>query len=366
MIKFLDLQSQYSSIRQEIDEAISHVIGSATFIGGRPVAAFEEDFARYVQADHCIGVANATDGLEIAIEALGLTPGSEILVPANSFVASSEAVTRSGHRVRFVDPDPRTLCVNAETLDRQSTPNTRAVIVVHLYGRPVDVEQVSRWAAARNIAVVEDAAQAHGASVRGRRVGAIGHVGVFSFYPGKNLGAYGDGGAIVTSDPALARRARMIANHGRVAKYDHEFEGRNSRLDSIQAAILSVKLRHLDSWTDRRNLLAAAYYEALSDIPGLVLPPAPGADVRHAYHLFVVRTSRRSNLAAHLTALGIETGIHYPVALPDLAAYAYLRDSRKFMSSVVATELLSLPIGEHLGTEQVRLVADTVRAFFTK
>lgn len=365
MIKFLDLKAQYDSIRPEIDAAIAGVLDSATFIGGAEVQAFEREFAAYQQAEHCIGVANATDGLEIAIEALGLPPGSEILVPANSFIASSEAVTRAGHRVRFFDAEPDTYLVSAAGIERALTPATRAVIVVHLYGQPAPMDEILALAARHGLRVVEDAAQAHGAEDQGRRVGALGDIGVFSFYPGKNLGAYGDAGAITTNDAALAKRARMIANHGRISKYDHEFEGRNSRLDTLQAAILRVKLRHLDHWVDRRNAVADRYFQVLAGLGDLVLP-RHRTNVRHAYHLFVVRTARRETLQAFLKDRGVETGIHYPVALPDLAAYDYLRDGTDYAASALAGQLLSLPMGEHLNPGAADLVAAALREYFAQ
>lgn len=363
MIKFLDLRAQYDGIRPEIDAAIAGVLDSATFIGGAEVRAFEREFADYQQSAHCIAVANATDGLEIAIEALSLPSGSEILVPANSFIASSEAVTRSGHRVRFFDADPDTYLASAAGIERALTPATRAVVVVHLYGQPAAMEEILALTSRRGLRVIEDAAQAHGAEDQGRRVGALGDIGVFSFYPGKNLGAYGDAGAITTNDAGLAKRARMIANHGRIAKYTHEFEGRNSRLDTLQAAILRVKLRHLDRWIDRRNALASRYHEVLAGVGNVVLP-GRRANVRHAYHLFVIRTADRNALQAFLADRGIETGIHYPVALPDLAAYDYLRDGTTFDASTLAGQLLSLPMGEHLEAEAADLVAATVREYF--
>lgn len=367
MIKFLDLRAQYESLKPEIDSAIAEVLDSATFIGGPQVSAFENEFAAYQSANHCIGVANATDGLEIAIEALDLPPGSEIIVPANSFIASSEAVTRTGHRVVFVDPDPDTYCVTAERIEKVITSRTRAVMAVHLYGQPADLWEILALAKSRNLRVIEDAAQAHGAELDGRRVGALGDVGVFSFYPGKNLGAFGDGGAVVTNDDSTAKRVRMIANHGRIAKYNHEFEGRNSRLDSIQAAILRVKLRHLDSWIERRNAVASVYHEKLRNTPELTLPTVLDSRVRHAYHLFVVRTGRRDALAAHLEQLRISTGIHYPVALPNLLAYQHL-DSRNqsFTSTLQAGQLLSLPIGEHVSTQEAESVSEAVRAFMDR
>lgn len=364
MIKFLDLQAQYRSIQAEIDGAIADVIRRAAFIGGDDVAAFEAELAAYQQAGHCVGVANGTDAIEIALEAMGLPRGSEVIVPANSFIASSEAVTRAGLRVVFADADPATYGLSPEDVRRRLTPRTSAIVAVHLYGQPCDMDALLGIARERGLRVLEDCAQAHGAEWRGRRVGALGHAGTFSFYPGKNLGAYGDGGAITTNDPELAKRCRMIANHGRIDKYNHEFEGRNSRLDGLQAAILRVKLRHLDGWVERRNQVARRYLSALAGVGDLVLP-AVGEGRRHAFHLFVVRTGRRDELAAHLKARDVQTGIHYPIALPKLAAYAYLEQAQEPMFANGSDRtLLSLPMGEHLDDAAVDQVVDAVRSFF--
>jgi len=365
VIKFLDLHSQYISIREEIDAAIAETIAQCSFVGGESVAAFEGEFAAFQGAEHCIGVGNGTDAIEIAIEALELPRGSEILVPANSFIASSEAVTRSGHSVVFCEADPSTGTIDVVDAERRLTNRTAAILCVHLYGQPCDMAALATLAQKHNLVLIEDAAQAHGAEYRGQRVGAIGNVGTFSFYPGKNLGAYGDGGAIVTNDGSLATKCRMIANHGRVEKYDHQFEGRNSRLDSLQAGILRAKLRHLESWIDRRNAVGRLYLDGLSDIDALELPRIAN-DVRHAFHLFVVRTQDRDGLAAHLKSKGVQTGIHYPIALPDLAAYDYLRQPDKaFVASATAKTLLSLPMGEHLSDDDVKTVISAVRSFFS-
>ena len=231
MVKFLDLKSQYDSIKDEIDEAIKNVISETAFIGGKYVEQFEKEFAEFCQAKYCQGVANGTDALEIVIEALDLPKGSEIIVPANSFIASSESVTRSGHKVVFCDCDESNYTISIPSLKSKITPNTKAIIAVHLYGHPCDMDEILAIAKEHNLKVIEDCAQSHGAEYKGKRVGAIGDAGTFSFYPGKNLGAYGDGGAIVTNDKELATKCKMIANHGRIEKYNHEFEGRNSRLD---------------------------------------------------------------------------------------------------------------------------------------
>lgn len=365
MIKFLDLQSQYNGLRGEIDAAIAGVIRDASFIGGPSVKEFEAAFATYQRAPHCVGVGNGTDALEIALEALELPPGSDILVPAFTFVATAEAVTRAGHRVVFADVDPSTYLLTPETLAAALTPRTRAIMVVHLYGQPCDMEALTRFAVAHDLRIIEDCAQAHGAESHGRRVGTIGEVGTFSFYPGKNLGAYGDGGAVVTGSEALARRIRMIANHGRVEKYDHVFEGRCSRLDALQAAILRVKLAHLEGWVERRRTVAELYRAGLAGVGDLVLPvEAKGA--RHVYHLFVVRTARREGLQRHLKASGVETGIHYPIALPKLQAYAHLGMAKApFVAHRIDGEVLSLPMGEHLTDKEVESVVLAVRGYFS-
>jgi dTDP-4-amino-4,6-dideoxygalactose transaminase len=364
MIKFLDLQAQYASIRQEIDAAISRTIADASFIGGKDLTGFEQEFADFQKTEHCIGVANGTDAIEIVLEAFDLPAGSEVLVPANSFIASSEAVTRAGHKVVFCESRADDYLIDVADVAARITPNTRAIIAVHLYGQPCDMDALGTLARSHGIKVIEDAAQAHGAEYNGRRVGGIGDASTFSFYPGKNLGAYGDGGAILTNDDALAKRCRMIANHGRIDKYDHQFEGRNSRLDGLQAAILRAKLLHLDGWIDQRNAVARQYLEGLRGINGLTLPTVAN-NVRHGFHLFVVRCADRDALAAHLKAEGVQTGIHYPIALPDLAAYAHLRgQGTPKRASELAPQLLSLPIGEHLTSADVDIVVAAVRRFF--
>lgn len=363
MIRFLDLVSQYHSIKDDIDAAIADTIGQSSFIGGPALKTFEAAFARFQSAEHCIGVGNGTDSLEIILEALDLPKGSEVIVPANSFISSSEAVTRSGHRVVFADIDPKTYTMTVDTIAPHVTDRTAAIMIVHLYGYPAPMADIMAFAREHGLKVVEDCAQAHGAESDGVRVGAIGDAGSFSFYPGKNLGAYGDGGAIVTNDAALAARCRMIANHGRLKKYDHQFEGRNSRLDGLQAAILNAKLPHLDAWVDQRNAIANVYLEGLAGIEGITLPTLPQAG-RHAFHLFVIRTEARDALQAFLAERDIQTGIHYPIALPKLQAYDYLGQGQDdFFANQTDVTLLSLPIGEHLSVEDARTVVDAVKAF---
>jgi dTDP-4-amino-4,6-dideoxygalactose transaminase len=364
MIKFLDLAAQYESIKPEIDAAISNIIRDTAFIGGKYVKEFERQFASYVGASHCIGVANGTDALEIAIEALDLPRGSEIIVPGNSFIASSEAVTRCGHRVVFADVDHGCYTLIAESVRSKLTERTKAIIAVHLYGHPCDMDALLEICSEHSLILIEDCAQAHGAQYKGRSVGTFGDFAAFSFYPGKNLGAYGDAGALTTQDEGLSIRARKIANHGRIAKYDHEFEGRNSRLDGMQAAILSAKLPHLESWTQRRIEIADYYLEKFAGIQGLTLPERK-TWVRQVYHLFVVRTTQRDELKNYLAELGIETGVHYPIALPKLNAYSYMGspDTSAFYNQTDRA-LLSLPIGEHLTIDDADVVVNAVREFF--
>ncbi|WP_306532889.1 DegT/DnrJ/EryC1/StrS aminotransferase family protein [Geobacter sp.] len=363
-VKFLDLYSQYLTVKDEMDAAIASVIKESAFIGGKHVAEFEADFAAFHRVAHCVGVGNGTDALEIGIEACDLPGGSEIIVPGNSFIATAEAVTRSGHRVVFADVDPGSYTLTADAVTAKLSRNTAAIIAVHLYGHPCDMDPLMNICRANGLKLIEDCAQAHGAEYKGRRIGGIGDIAAFSFYPGKNLGAYGDAGAITTQDEELALRARKIANHGRIAKYDHEFEGRNSRMDGLQAAILNVKLSRLEEWTARRIQVADYYLQHLAGISGLILPERK-AWARQVYHLFVIRTQRRDALKAFLAEQGIETGIHYPIALPKLAAYAYLGapDAGAFYNQTDSM-LLSLPIGEHIADEQAGRVVAAIREFF--
>lgn len=366
MIKFLDLQYQYSTIKKDIDSAIQNVIDRSAFIGGEEIKKLEEEFGRFQQAEHCIAVANGTDALEIAIEALELPQGSEIIVPANSFIASSEAVSRSGHRVVFCDCSPENYTIDVAHLAEVISEKTAAIIAVHLYGHPSNMGPILELAQENNIKVIEDCAQAHGAEYKGKRVGALGDIGTFSFYPGKNLGAYGDGGAIVTNRAELAKKCRMIANHGRIEKYNHEFEGRNSRLDNLQAAILNVKLKHLEKWTEQRIKIADYYLKSLAHFEEISLPKREEW-ARQVYHLFVIRIKERDELQAFLREKGIQTGIHYPIALPKLKAYDYLGEGdNKLMANRLDVELLSLPIGEHLEIAQAEEVVRAMHEFYQK
>jgi dTDP-4-amino-4,6-dideoxygalactose transaminase len=364
MIKFIDLYQQYLPIQAEIDRAIQAVICDGVFIGGKQVSEFENNFAEYQQAAYCIGVGNGTDALEIAIEALDLPKGSEIIVPGNSFIASAEAVTRTGHRVVFCDANCDDYTLNIENAKSRITDKTAAIMAVHLYGHPCNMDELMAMAQAYQLKIVEDCAQAHGAEYRNKRVGTIGDIGTFSFYPTKNLGAYGDGGAIITNDAELARKCLMISNHGQVKKYHHQFEGRNSKLDALQAAILNVKLKYLDLWINRRIEIADFYLEQLKGIENLVLPVRQ-LWVKQVYHLFVVRCAMRDHLKTELEQAGIQTGIHYPIALPKLPAYRYCKQAEESMFVNQADEiLLSLPMGEHLTVIDTYKIVRVLQRFF--
>jgi dTDP-4-amino-4,6-dideoxygalactose transaminase len=362
-VPFVDLKMQYDSIKAEIDAAIAGVIEKTAFVGGAVVKDFEDAFARYCGVDYCVGLANGTDALFLALRALEIGPGDEVITVANSFIATSEAITMAGARVVFADINPRTYTIDVERLREKITARTKAIIPVHLYGQPADMEPIVALAREHGLRVIGDGAQAHGASYRGTPIAKLADITCFSFYPGKNLGAYGDGGAIVTNNEAWAVRARMLANHGRTKKYDHDLEGVNSRLDGIQAAILGVKLRYLDEWTEKRRTNAYRYNKALQGSG--VVTPVEMDNVRAVYHLYVVRVpgSRREQLQADLATHGVSTGIHYPIALPYLNAYKYLGHTQAdFPESLKASsEILSLPMFPELTEEQVNYVADKIR-----
>jgi dTDP-4-amino-4,6-dideoxygalactose transaminase len=355
-VPLVDLRAQYTSIKNEIDQTIANVIEDAAFVGGKYVNQFEEEFAAFCMAKHCVGVGNGTDALFIALRSLGVGKGDEVITAANSFIATSEAIAMAGAKVVFVDCDPRTYNIDVRKIPMAITPRTKAIIPVHLYGQPADLAALQTITKEHSLFMVEDAAQAHGAEFEGKRVGSFGDIACFSFYPGKNLGAYGDGGAIITNKEELAIKCRMIGNHGRVKKYDHEFEGVNSRLDGLQAAILSVKLRHLEEWTKKRREIAKIYNELLKSSEVTTPIEAPG--VKHIYHLYVIRTPERDAVQATLRTKSIETGIHYPIPLPHLQAYRYLgHTSDDFpVTTQYSREILSLPMYPELSKVQIEYV----------
>jgi dTDP-4-amino-4,6-dideoxygalactose transaminase len=367
-IPFVDLKAQYDSIKEEIDAAIAAVITKTAFIGGPFVKEFEEAFARYCGMQYCVGVANGTDALYIALRTLGVGPGDEVITAANTFVATSEAIKMAGAQVVFCDCDPKTYNIDVTKIEAKITPRTKAIIPVHLYGQPADMDPILAIAKKHDLRVIGDAAQAHGAQYKGRPISTLGDVTCYSFYPGKNLGAYGDGGALVTDSAECAATARMIANHGRTKKYDHDFEGVNSRLDGLQAAILNVKLQHLERWTEGRRKNAYRY-NALLKGKG-VITPEELQDVRAVYHLYVVRVpaGQREQFQDNLKTAGIDTGIHYPIALPYLNAYRHLGHTEAdFPVALEASrEIVSLPMFSELRDDQIEYIAEQVAAFTSR
>lgn len=356
-IPFVDLKIQYNSIKGEIDGAVSNVIQDASFIGGKYLQLFESSFAKYVGIEHCIGVGNGTDALFISLKCLGVGGGDEVITAANSFIATSEAITSTGARVVFVDCNEKTYNIDAGKIEKAVTNKTKAIIPVHLYGQPADMDAIMVIAKKYNLFVIEDVAQAHGAKYKGKTVGTFGNCACFSFFPGKNLGAYGDAGAVVTNSSELAKKIKMYANHGRVEKYNHDFEGVNSRLDSLQAAILDVKLKHLEEWTEGRRRIANIYNDGFKNS---VVTPHVLSDVRHVYHLYVVRVRNRDKVRGYLEENGIATSIHYPIPLPFLKAYSYLdyKPSDFPVAHSLKDEILSIPIYGDMTNKQAAYIIE--------
>jgi dTDP-4-amino-4,6-dideoxygalactose transaminase len=364
-IPFLDLKAQYKSIKNEIDEAIKLVVEESSFIGGQNLSVFEHNYAKYCGAKYCIGVGNGTDAITIGLKALGLRSGDEVITAANSFIATSEAITSAGGRVVFADCHPVYYTIDVNDIERKITSKTKCIIPVHLYGQPADMPAIMKLARKYKLTVLEDSAQAHGAYIDGKRVGTFGDLSTFSFYPGKNLGAYGDGGAIVTNSKTIEKKCRMIANHGRIEKYNHEFEGVNSRLDALQCAILNTKLKYLDDWSEKRREVASTYNELLENISDLEIPEELENTIP-VYHLYVVRTQRRDKLKEYLKENGIASGIHYPIALHNLKAYAYLDHMPKDFpyANQYQDQILSLPIYPELTFTSIKYIAETIETFF--
>ena len=358
-VPLLDLGAMSSELAEELDAAWQAVVGSSAFVSGPAVEAFEQDWAAYCGRRHAVGVANGTDALEFVLRALGIGHGDEVIVPTNTFVATVEAVVFAGATPRLIDVNPRSLLLDATTVDEAVTARTAAVIAVDLHGNMPDMDALVRVANGRRIALLEDAAQAHGASWHGRRAGSFGVASCFSFYPGKNLGAFGDAGAVVTDDDELARRVRSLANHGRVDGVPnmHERVGRNSRLDTLQAAVLHAKLRHLDDWNDRRRRVADAYRPLL---PRSVVPEEITAGTDCAYHQFVVRVRERDRLRAGLAERGVETGIHYPVPCHMQQPYRALASRPLPVAETAAEGILSLPMFPHMTEIQLRSVCSAL------
>jgi dTDP-4-amino-4,6-dideoxygalactose transaminase len=361
---FVDLAAQYAEVRAALLPELERLLATGAFIGGEPVTRFEAAFAAYCGVPHAVGVANGTDALHLALRALGVGPGDEVVTVANTFVATVGAIAQAGARPVLVDARADSLLMDAASLDAVATPATRAVIPVHLYGRLVEMEPIVRWCERRGVALLEDAAQAHGASRDGRRAGAFGDAAGFSFYPAKNLGAAGDAGAIVTRRPEVAERLRRLRDHGQTERYHHAVVGVNSRLDTLQAAVLATKLERLDAWNARRRALAALYHERLAKVPGVEPIAAPAHPASHVYHLFVVRSPERDRLRAALAARGIDTGLHYPIPVHLQPAWRHLghREGDFPVAEAAARTVLSLPMYPHMSDDAVQRVCDAIEA----
>jgi dTDP-4-amino-4,6-dideoxygalactose transaminase len=358
-IPFLDLHSTYTELRAEIDAAVHNVLSSGTYVLGDQVAAFETEFASYLGVQNAVGVASGLDALRLSLRAVGVGAGDEVLVPSNTFIATWLAVSQCGAVPVPVEPDILTHNIDPEILEASVTKRTRAIVPVHLYGRPADLNAVIKVANRYGLKVVEDAAQAHGASYDGIRLGGHGDACAWSFYPGKNLGAFGDGGAVTTNDPAVAERVRLLRNYGSNTKYVHQIQGENSRLDAIQAAVLRVKLRHLSDWNERRRLIASTYSSSI-DHSRVILPLQSDADDL-AWHLYVIRTRRRDELRQELAAAGVSTQVHYPI--PPHRQVAYRLSVELPIADKLASEVLSLPIGPHMTLTDATYVAARVNCF---
>ena len=350
-VPFVDLKAQYLSIKPEIDEAIQRVLDQTTFIGGEEVKRFEEEFATYAGITHCIACANGTDAIELALKALGIGPGDEVIVPALTWISTAGAVVNVGAEPVFVDVllDQRT--INPDQIADNINSKTKAIIPVHSYGLPARMPEIMAVANQHGLKVIEDCAQAHGASIDGKKIGTFGDIATFSFYPGKNLGAYGDAGAMLTNDFQLAENMRRLANHGQLSKHDHQIIGRNSRLDTLQAAILRVKLKHLEKWTEQRIRVASQYSKKLK---GVRTPLTPDG-YKHVFHLYVIQSERRDELMSRLKEQNIGCALHYPTPLPHLPAFAYQAHKRGEFPNAeqLCDEILSIPIYAEMNEESI-------------
>jgi dTDP-4-amino-4,6-dideoxygalactose transaminase len=363
-IPLVDLKAQYQTIKPEIDAVIQDVINETAFIRGKYVEKFESEYAKKYGVKHCIGVANGTDAIFTTLKMLGIGPGDEVITTASSWIATSETITLTGAKPVFVDIEKDFYTIDPLKIEEKITSKTKAIIPVHLYGQPANIAGIKKISDEYNLFLLEDCAQAHFAEFNGKKVGTFGDAGTFSFYPGKNLGAYGDAGAIITDDDALAGKIRRFANHGSIKKHDHEFEGMNSRLDGLQAAILSVKLKYIDEWNKQRDQHASYYTKLLVDVEEFSTPDTR-KNASHIFHQYVIRTKQRDEVALFLRKNGVETGIHYPVALPFLKAYEYLGHKPQDFPIVFdyQQKILSLPMYPELAEEMIDYIVNSIKSF---
>jgi dTDP-4-amino-4,6-dideoxygalactose transaminase len=361
-IPFLDLKALYLEIKEELDAAYRRVMESGWYILGQELEAFEKEFAKYCEAKRCIGVGNGLEALHLILRAMEIGPGDEVIVPSNTFIATWLAVSYAGATTVPVEPDERTYNINPNLIEASITHKTRAIIPVHLYGQPADMDPILEIAKRYKLKVIEDAAQVHGAKYKGKQTGGLGDAAGFSFYPGINFGAFGDGGAVTTNDTKLAERIRSLRNYGSQVKYQHNIKGFNSRLDELQAAFLRVKLRKLDEWNERRKIIAGMYLKRLADVQGLILPYVPDW-AEPVWHLFVIRTPKRDALQKHLEQNGIQTMIHYPVPPHKQQAYQEMNHLNLPITERIHQEVLSLPMGPTTKEENALYVIDSIRKF---
>ncbi len=364
-IPFVDLKAQYLSIKTEIDSAIANVIADTAFIGGSYVKEFEKNFAALYGVKYCISCANGTDSLYILMKMMNIGAGDEVITVANSWISSSETISQTGAKPVFVDVEADYYSIDVTKFEAAVTANTKAIILVHLQGQMCDIEKIKTICDKKNIALIEDCAQAHFSEQNGRRAGTIGIAGSFSFYPGKNLGAYGDAGCIITNDDTLAEKCKMYANHGALKKHQHQMEGINSRLDGLQAAILNAKLPYILKWTEQRIANAKKYDEALKDIVQVIIPKVR-PNTKHSYHLYVIQCENREALMQHLKDKGVETTIHYPTILPSLPCYNYLgKTANDFpVAAAMQNKILSLPLFPELTDEQISYTVNCIKEFY--
>jgi len=367
MIPFVDLKAQYKAIETEIKEEVNKVLAQTNFILGEPVEEFERAFAQFCNAKYAVGVASGTDALHLALRVLGIGVGDEVITAANTFIATTLAISYTGARPVLVDVGPNTYNIDLDRIEEKITSRTKAIIPVHLYGRVVDMDKLLFLASKHNLEIVEDACQAHGATYKGKKAGSFGIIGCFSFYPGKNLGGYGDGGAVVTSDEKLYQKLKMIRNYGSSKKYYHDTIGYNSRLDTIQAAVLGVKLKYLEDWNNKRFVNAKLYNQKLKGVGDLVLPEID-EESKSVFHLYVVRTKERDELLKYLWANDVQCRIHYPVPIYSLGAYfsLNLKPEDFPVAEEFSKQILSLPIYAELKEEQVNNVAKLIKKFYER
>lgn len=365
-IPFVDLKAQYYSLKSDIDQAIAGVIENTAFIKGKYVDEFETNYKKEYGVKHCIGVANGTDAIYIALKALGIGVGDEVITAAYSWISTSETISQTGAKPVFVDIDPEYFTIDVNKIEEKITSKTKAIIPVHFYGQMADIIRIKEIADKYNLILLEDCAQSHFAEYKGIRAGLTGNVATFSFYPGKNLGAYGDAGAIITNDDDLAMKMRMFANHGSLKKHEHLIEGINSRLDGLQAAVLSVKLPNIHEWNNKRLENARTYTRLLNGIKE-VQTPAVREGAKHIFHVYCLRAEKRNELVKFLAEKGIDTAIHYPTALPNMPAYQYLgyKPEDFPVSTAYQDLILSLPMYPELSLEQMEYVADTIKEFYS-